>query len=133
MRDHLFVYGTLKAGLAPSEMSLIVEKLRPIANATVRGLLYDLGEYPGAILNPDSERNITGLVLELPDDPDVLVQLDQYEQFDPDSPHTSLFLRVRTSALLETGRTLECWVYVYNRDPASVPIPENGKFTQRKR
>ena len=84
MRDHLFVYGTLKAGLAPSEMSLIVEKLRPIANATVRGLLYDLGEYPGAILNPDSERNITGLVLELPDDPDVLVQLDQYEQFDPD-------------------------------------------------
>jgi len=130
--EWLFVYGTLKAGLAPLEMSLIVDNLKPIANGTVRGVLYDLGHYPGAILDPASERTISGLVLELPDDPAILAQLDEYEEFDSNSPDTSQFLRVRTSVLLESGRAIECWVYIYNRDPGTALILKDGVFPSRK-
>jgi hypothetical protein len=54
MSDYLFVYGTLQPGVAPREIADAVEELKVIGNATVRGVLYDLGEFPGAVLNPES-------------------------------------------------------------------------------
>lgn len=133
MSDYLFVYGTLQTGLAPREIAHAVEALKHVANATVPGLLFDLGHYPGAILNASSEQTISGIVLQLPEDPHVLAQLDQYEEFDPNSPETSQFLRVRETAVLESGRELDCWIYVYNRDPGSAPLLRDGRFTNRPR
>ena len=128
MSDHLFVYGTLLAGLGPPDITHAVERLKPVGPATVRGILYDLGRYPGAVLNSCSEQTISGAVLELPGDPRVLAQLDRYEEFDPAAPETSQFLRVRETVTLESGRELECWIYVYNRDPGSAPILAEGRF-----
>jgi gamma-glutamylcyclotransferase (GGCT)/AIG2-like uncharacterized protein YtfP len=101
MSDYLFVYGTLLPGLAPGEIADAVEKLTPIGSATVRGFLYDFGHYPGAVLNSDSEHCIHGIVLQLPDDPSIISQLDQYEEFDPAAPETSQFIRVFATATLE--------------------------------
>jgi gamma-glutamylcyclotransferase (GGCT)/AIG2-like uncharacterized protein YtfP len=133
MSDYLFAYGTLRTGHAPEEISHAVEKLEHIGSATVRGVLYDFGRYPGAVLNPSSELTVAGVVLQLPDDPRFLAQLDQYEEFDPDSPETSQFLRVRETVTLESSRELQCWIYVYNRDTSAAPILKDGKFPSRKR
>jgi gamma-glutamylcyclotransferase (GGCT)/AIG2-like uncharacterized protein YtfP len=133
MSSNLFVYGTLQTGLAPYEIAREVEKLKHVANATARGVLYDLGEYPGAILNESSEKTISGMVLQLPDDPRVLAQIDRYEGFDPGSPETSPFVRVLETVVLDSGRKLECWIYVYNRDPESAPLVHDGKFTRPRR
>ncbi len=133
MSDYLFVYGTLQTGLAPAEIAHVVEALKPVADATVPGLLYDLGEYPGAILDPSSKQTISGMVLQLPDDPRILAQIDQYEGFDPSSSDTSLFVRILESVVLESGRKLECWIYVYNRDPGAASVLENGRFPDPRR
>ena len=130
MSDYLFVYGTLQPRLAPREIADAVAKLTHIGGATVRGLLYDLGEFPGAILDPASELTISGTVFKLPDDPRILAHFDRYEEFDPDSLETSQFIRVSATVTLESGGKLQCWVYVYNRDLASAAVLKSGRFPQ---
>jgi len=43
-----------------------------------------------------------------------LAALDRYEDFRPDDPEASLFLRVEAEVTLHDVRTVMCWVYVYN-------------------
>jgi len=126
MAGYLFTYGTLHPGRAPAEIAPAVAKLQPVAEGFVRGLLYDLGDYPGAILDPSSPQQISGTVFQLPDAPDILRQLDEYEGFIPDAPDQSLFLRVQCSVSLATGGALPCWIYVYNGQPEIARILPSG-------
>ena len=130
MSAYLFVYGTLQLARVPGEIAQVVSRLRPIGKGYANGVLYDLGEYPGAVLDPDSKSRIAGTVFQLPDDPNVLSTLDAYEEFDPDAPGTSLFIRVSHPVALSTGGTLQCWVYVYNRNPGSSPIFSGGIYNK---
>ena len=116
--DLLFVYGTLHPDRAPAEIASIVRRFRPISPATILGRLYDLGPYPGVHLDVPDPDPVPGHLFELPEGPTVLPALDAYEDYDPASPETSLYLRQRTSASLPDGSSTECWVYVYNQ-----PIP----------
>jgi gamma-glutamylcyclotransferase (GGCT)/AIG2-like uncharacterized protein YtfP len=120
MNRFLFVYGTLQVGRAAPEVEPLVKQFRHVDKATVHGILYDLGDYPAAVLVP-TESKISGEVLELPPDPLVLRQLDEYEGYDPQRPDQSLFTRVLHPVLLDSGETLTCWIYVYNRDPGRAP------------
>jgi gamma-glutamylcyclotransferase (GGCT)/AIG2-like uncharacterized protein YtfP len=118
----LFVYGTLLPGRAPAEIADVVNALVPVGPATVRGRLYDLGEYPGVILNgpaDDEADTIPGQVFALPPDPPALARalqrLDAYEAYYPDDPAHSLFVRRRTAIHRLDGLTQSCWIYVYNQ------------------
>ncbi len=133
MTEYLFAYGTLQPGHAPAEVAPAVGKMLPIGSGCVPGLLYDLGDYPGAILDRMSERKICGTVFELPADANILRQLDDYEGFDPQAPDRSLFIRTLHPVVLANGGTLSCWVYVYNRDPESARILEGGGYTKKTR
>jgi gamma-glutamylcyclotransferase (GGCT)/AIG2-like uncharacterized protein YtfP len=116
MSDYLFAYGTLQPGHAPASIAEAAAKLRPVCRGFIYGEIYKRDGYPGAVLDPQSKNKIPGTVLELPDDPDLLRQLDYYEGYDPASPETSEFVRVRQTAELENGGTLECWFYRYSPD-----------------
>lgn len=118
MSEYLFTYGTLRPGRAPAGIAAAMAKLRVLGAGRVRGVLYDFGLYPGAILDAGAAMEIEGTVFELPEEPGVLRQLDAYEEFNPDAPESSLFLRELHAVKLDSGGTLTCWVYVYNRDPA---------------
>jgi gamma-glutamylcyclotransferase (GGCT)/AIG2-like uncharacterized protein YtfP len=129
MTSYLFTYGTLQPGLAPSCIAPVVDRLRSIGEGVIRGELYDLGEYPGAVLNPRSRHQIHGTIFRLPEDADILRQFDDYEGFQPDSLETSLFLReLHPAVLTTTGQTLPCWVYVYNAKPDPARILPDGRF-----
>ncbi len=118
----LFIYGTLHPDRAPRGIARVARRLKPVGRATIPGRLLDLGEYPGLIL-PDSARPgdsaasdveaVPGEVFEVPDLA-TLAALDRYEDFRPDDPETSLFLRVEADVTLSDGSPLRCWVYVYN-------------------
>jgi len=110
----LFVYGTLRPGHAPAEIAAIVDRLKPVGEATVRARLHDLGAYPGIVLEASADV-VPGVLLALPADPDILAQLDAYEGFIPAHPEISLFQRVKTTATRADGELTDCWVYVYNR------------------
>ena len=132
MSDYLFVYGTLLPGLAPAPIARAASRLLPVGEGFVRGILYDLGRYPGAVADPESNKRIAGVVAELPDDPGFLKQLDDYEGLIAQSPETSEFVRERQTAHLADGRRLECWFYCYNGKPdRSLAIEENCPLGSR--
>lgn len=132
MAQYLFSYGTLQAELAPAEIAPVVQQLRPIGRASIPGILYDLGDYPGAVVG-GTNLEVWGQVFELPEDPEVLCQLDEYEEFNPAEIERSQFVRIQSKATLDDGRVIKAWVYVYNRDPGSAPRIVNGSFAGRKK
>ena len=126
--DYLFAYGTLQPGLAPTKVARVAEKLRPVAKGFVHGVLYDLGGYPGAVPDPNTAGRSFGTVMDLPEDEGVLARLDRYEGFDPQAPKTSEYIRERQIVELETGGTVECWFYRYNRKPRDGTRIESGSW-----
>ena len=128
MSDYLFTYGTLQPGLAPFALAPIMRRLRLIGEGWVSGILYDFVHYPGAVLDEASTAKIFGTVYALPDDPEVLRPLDEYEEYDPSSPDTSQYLRVLRPVILAGGETLQCWVYHYNRNPGRAEIIASGRW-----
>ncbi|MGD0796306.1 MAG: gamma-glutamylcyclotransferase family protein [Acidobacteriaceae bacterium] len=112
MEERIFLYGTLRPGHAPWEIADAVSRLRRIAAGTVRGRLYDLGSYPGVVLD-DAAAEVRGEVFSVPDE-ETLRRMDAYEGYLPDDAAASLFARVKTLATLEGGAQQSCWVYVYN-------------------
>ena len=100
MNKHLvFVYGTLRRGGAGA-MSIRFPNSKFIADAKVSGSLYDLGAYPGLLLN-ESNSLVIGEVYEVDDE--LLNQLDDFEA-------GSNYLRKRVEISYGTGRS-SCWTY----------------------
>ena len=132
MSEYLFSYGTLQPEMAPGEIASAVKTLRRVGDGFVQGTLYDLGDYPGAVLDQHSNRKIEGTVFRISDSVAVLPQLDAYEEFDPMLPERSLFVRVKWPVQLEDGRTIDCWVYRYNGETDSLKIFQTGKFSKKR-
>ena len=112
MSTCLFIYGTLHPDRAPAEIAAAARRLTPIGPATIRARLYNLGAYPGAILDATAPA-IPGELFTVPDAA-TLAALDRYEDFRPADPAASLYLRVETTATLPDRSSKPCWVYAYN-------------------
>ena len=121
MPQHLFVYGTLHPDRAPAEIAPAVRHLREIGPATLCGTRYDLGDYPGVIIHPNSSDFVHGTIFELPKDPSILIALDSYEGYRLSDPTASLFVRVALPVTQPDGSALDCWVYLYNQPIPSFP------------
>ena len=103
MNNHLvFVYGTLRRG-GTRAMPIIFPDSRFIDNAKAHGRLYDLGAYPGLLLD-ESNSLVFGEVYEVDDE--ILNKLDVIEA-------ESHYLRKQVELSFGDDRKV-CWVYVYN-------------------
>ena len=103
MTKHLvFVYGTLRRG-GPGAMPIRFPSSKFIADAKVRGSLYDLGPYPGLLLN-ESNALVIGEVYEV--DEELLNKLDDFEA-------SSHYFRKQTEVTNGTDISI-CWVYEPN-------------------
>ncbi|HEX3894432.1 MAG TPA: gamma-glutamylcyclotransferase family protein [Terracidiphilus sp.] len=119
----LFAYGTLQPGFAPAEIATAVEKLRPVGEGFLFGKLYDLGSYPGAVIDPASAWVIYGTVYELPEDSEILRRLDAYEGDE--------YVRVEQLTTLTAGGVLNCWVYDFVGTPGEERFVESGRWMER--
>jgi gamma-glutamylcyclotransferase (GGCT)/AIG2-like uncharacterized protein YtfP len=128
MPEHLFLYGTLLPELAPEPLRDSLRQLRLVGPGSLRGRLVDLGDYPGAILDPKAAGFIRGQVFGMAQLPATLAALDAYEGFDHTDPAGSLFLRQAQPVTLDGGGCMRCWMYVYNRDPAGMPLVPDGDY-----
>lgn len=125
--DLLFVYGTLRPGHAPASVASYVGGCGHVGPGSIAGRLYDLRNYPGAIVDAAGEGQVYGEVLALPDW-STLHRLDAYEGYHPEGPQDSLFVRTECDVALDDGRTVRAWVYVYNRDVSGArPVP-GGRY-----
>ncbi len=124
----LFVYGTLRPALAPVELRTRLEGVDVLGPARVRGRLYDLGSYPGAVPDPQAPHWIRGELLVLPGA--AWPWLDRYEGFDARRAGRSLFVRERCVAVDGERRSVACWIYRYNRDPGGLPLVAHGDWSR---
>ncbi len=132
MLRHLFVYGTLRSECARGALAELMRRQRLIGQARVRGRLYDLGWYPGAVIDRESETEVCGQIYELTDG-QALDALDVYEGYCPSDEGNSLFLRRETVAVLDDGRTVRCWIYVFNRDVSDAESIAGGDYVEHLR
>ncbi len=124
----LFVYGSLREGLVPRGLRALVAGLPRIAVGCVEGSLYDLGRYPGLVLEPGSGRVVQGEILALASDPDALAALDRYEGYDPSHPGASIFVRTRQRVQLGDGGERVCWLYRYDGPTGRASRVESGDW-----
>jgi gamma-glutamylcyclotransferase (GGCT)/AIG2-like uncharacterized protein YtfP len=129
MSQYLFVYGTLLPAQTPPELQELTRRLRFVSAGSMPGQLYDLGQYPGAVFDANSSSRVLGQVFELPDDPRLLAQLDEYEGCLPADPRGSLFSRQLLPITLEGGSVKMCWVYLYNRPLGQAPLIPSGDYS----
>ena len=125
MTPTLFVYGTLKRR-APSSPHRLLRSARFASRASMRGRLYDLGEYPGLVRGQAGGHRVFGELYELPPDTaiETLRALDQYEG--------RAFSRERVYVTLPSGRRRAAWTYVLRRAPRSAPTLASGRYTRRR-
>lgn len=132
MNEYLFLYGTLLPTQAPKEIASIVKRFRRLGPAQVRGKLYDLGEFPGAVLNSSARTMIHGELVALPSNDRILEALDRYEEFDPLDAKRSLFVRKKAKIQMANGSSREGWIYVYNRPPSGAKLVRGGDYLRSR-
>jgi len=102
IKHFVFIYGTLRRG-SPGSMSIRFPKSKFIAEAKVNGWLYDLGPYPGLLLD-ESNSLVTGEVYEIDDE--LLNELDEFEA-------SSNYVRKQVEVSFG-GQRRKCWTYEPN-------------------
>lgn len=132
MPDCLFVYGLLLPELAPPKLAEVIDALEPVGRGQVSGRLYDLGPYPGAIVESESGSSISGMVFRLPPTTSVLALFDRFEGVHPTSPADGLYVRRTAEARLEDGQELEVWIYQYNQDVSEAEYLPDGDYRNRQ-
>jgi gamma-glutamylcyclotransferase (GGCT)/AIG2-like uncharacterized protein YtfP len=100
MSKHLvFVYGTLRQG-GIRAMPGLFPAAKFVGMAKITGSLYDLGAYPGLVLD-ESSTPVTGEVYEIDDE--ILRELDEIE--------ASSNYRREQIEVSSDNQKLPCWVY----------------------
>jgi gamma-glutamylcyclotransferase (GGCT)/AIG2-like uncharacterized protein YtfP len=123
----LFVYGSLRSGFHHPACDYISKYFTLLSEAKVKGLLFDLGDYPGAI--PTAEGSfIKGELYELkkPGEFECAIhQLDDYEGVNPEKGEKQLFIREVTDVFCNNKST-KAWIYWYNMELSTQPIMPSG-------
>lgn len=125
--EHVFVYGTLRRGQA-LHGQLERAGAEFVGEGWIRGRLYDLGEYPGAVPSDLGNEQVFGELYRLGRPSEQLPILDEVEECDPDDPERSLFIRRRVDVRLGDGRITHALVYVLPREPESAQRIPGGDF-----
>ena len=112
----VFVYGTLLSGLCRADA---LKQAEFLGAASTEGRLYNLGDYPGMLPGLGT---VYGEVYQV--DARTLDRLDGIEDYYPDCPESSLYLRrpVRVT-LTDNGQSLVAETYLY-----SMSIPETQRI-----
>jgi len=125
---YLFVYGTLLD--KQNEFGAYINaNCTFYADGRFKGRLYDMGEYPGAVIDNKGSNYVHGKIYQLNNTKQVFKHLDHYEGFGQDEPQPNLFVRGLVS--VEVGETtVECWVYLYNLPVDGFRLIESGTYSK---
>ena len=125
---YLFVYGTLLD--KQNEFGAYLNaNCTFYADGRFKGRLYDMGEYPGAVIDNKGSNYVHGKIYRLNNTKQVFKQLDHYEGFGPDEAQPNLFVRELVS--VEAAETaVACWVYLYNLPVNGFRLIESGVYSK---
>jgi gamma-glutamylcyclotransferase (GGCT)/AIG2-like uncharacterized protein YtfP len=127
--QQLFTYGTLMRGECRSR-HLFPDKARLARSAVAKGMLLDLGSYPGMVVAEDDASQVLGELCELVSPAETLGCLDRVEGFVGYGKDGSLFRRAIVSVTTAGGLVHPAWVYLYNQ-PGSNRVVPGGNWKER--
>lgn len=128
----LFVYGTLRRDSVHELHQLLARHARFLGDARVRGRLFDLGSYPGMVLDQSSGL-VAGELYEITSNwADVIARLDEYEGCTAEDPQPHQYRRELVEVLRPGGAPVTAWAYVLSRDPGDFPVIESGDYLSRR-
>ncbi len=124
----IFVYGSLRSGFNSSAYEYISRYFQLVAPAKVRGLLFDMGEYPAAL--PTTEDHfIIGELYAIKEEEEfawALEQLDEYEGINESAEESTVsYRRALVEVITEAGNTT-AWIYWFNSPVQNKPIIASG-------
>ncbi|OYU56396.1 MAG: hypothetical protein CFE25_03935 [Chitinophagaceae bacterium BSSC1] len=124
----IFVYGSLRSGFNAPAYEYISRYFQLVAPAKVRGLLFDMGEYPAAVPT-QQDHFLLGELYAIKQEEEfgwALDQLDEYEGIN-ESPEDSpvSFKRELVEVITESGNTI-AWIYWFSGSIADKPLIASG-------
>ncbi len=123
----IFVYGSLRSGFQSPAYNYISKYFTLVGNATAKGLLLDMGDYPVAI--PTNEDKF--IVGELYNITNIeafdfaIAQLDDYEGLNTEEGEASFYKR-SVEEIYINNTTEKAWVYWFTGNVANKQIVDSG-------
>lgn len=124
----IFVYGTLRKKFDHPIHHSLSGNSEYLGKAFFRGILYEVGTFPGAVSASDSERRIVGELYQIHDTSKLLPVLDHYEGYHARFPSKSLFIRKKQKVKLKNGKFVQAWIYLYNRSVENLSEITSGDY-----
>jgi gamma-glutamylcyclotransferase (GGCT)/AIG2-like uncharacterized protein YtfP len=129
--EYLFVYGTLLNGVT-NEMSAFLSLHAEFhSQGYFYGKLFDVGEYPGAILSSKQTEKVYGTVFRLPDAEKVFPVLDAYEEVGEAFPQPNEYTREKITVYTQHKQII-CWTYLYNHPTHALTQIKSGDYLYYK-
>jgi gamma-glutamylcyclotransferase (GGCT)/AIG2-like uncharacterized protein YtfP len=131
----LFVYGSLRRGFQHDAYEYIRRYFTYVGEASVKGLLYDMGEYPAAV-PANTEATIVGelyRIREIDEFEWAMGQLDDYEGIYPEAGEAPLYRRERATVRLGNDVSTEAWIYWFNGSVEGRPVVASGDVLEYRR
>ncbi|MCS3735845.1 gamma-glutamylcyclotransferase family protein [Mucilaginibacter dorajii] len=124
--SYLFVYGTLL--INGNQYAVYLQKhCKLVGEGKIKGRLYDIGQYPGAIIDANAQQYIHGSIYLMDNVENVLEIIDEYEGLGSDEPQPYEYTR-RVVYIETNNGIVACWVYLYNWDVHHFPEVSGGKY-----
>jgi gamma-glutamylcyclotransferase (GGCT)/AIG2-like uncharacterized protein YtfP len=110
--EHIFVYGTLLIS-SNQFAGYLQQQCTLVDRGKFKGKLYDIGEYPGVVINNNGDQYVYGSIYLMHNPEQVLAVIDEYEGISIHDPHPQEYARNLIDIEGENG-IVTCWVYIYN-------------------
>ncbi len=126
--NYLFVYGSLRRGLRSPAYEYIGPFFDYIGIAKVKGILYDMGDYPVALPAPDSNNYLVGELYRLKNDEQydwAFAQLDDYEGVLTEPGETAAYYR-KIVPVYYNDEVIAAYIYWYNGQVTGKPVVSSG-------
>lgn len=123
----IFVYGSLRSGFQSPAYNYISKYFTLVGNAKVKGLLFDMGDYPVAISTND-EKFIVGELYNIKNQEAfdfAIAQLDDYEGMNAEEGEETFYKRTVEDIYIDN--TIEkAWVYWFIGNVENKPVVASG-------
>jgi len=124
---YVFVYGSLRSGFQSTAYEYISRYFNFFGEAKVKGKLFDLGEYPGAV--PTQEDSfIKGELYIVKNENEfswAIAQLDDYEGVIVEPNEKPLYRR-EIADIYVNDAIVPAWIYWYNGNVSDKPVINSG-------
>ena len=126
--EFIFVYGTLRKQMVSDMHHLLARHCDYFSDGVMRGRLYEVCSYPGAIESGDTNDKVSGELYKMHDPKLVLARLDEYEECSDIFPMPHEYSRKPVAIELSGGDSVVAWVYLYNHDVSKLQQILSGDY-----